>query len=387
MILSSDDFIRALNRQQKQVSIKLELYDSNDNFIREITQSVNKDSAGSISVDSERDIRRSFSFSLVNKNNEYTYGTDKLVWLDKRVKLYIGLKLLNGTTEYVPQGYFIVTSPSTSHDTGGSITNLTGQDKAYLYTGNLGKFIYQTKIATGLKITEAIKIIAPSEKWLNFDDITDVVPYELTYEPNSNKWEAMKQLAELAKCAIYYDVNGYLRLKKIELENFQNQSTVWNFTVGDRFYAGNVRTLQDENLYNHVIVLGGGSQTAVVSKEIKVTETNPKWKDNPYRIEKIGWRPKWHNEGTADPIITTDDLALWRAKWMLMKYLGYVDSVQMPISPHYLLDADDIINIEDPVNGVTGRHMIKSLDIPLSPALMTVNCSKENKFITDWNFM
>ena len=387
MIPSSDQFFKAMQLPIKMVYIKLEMYDSNWNYLREITQSVNKDSIGSISVDSERDIRRSFSFSLINKDNEFTFGADKLVWLDKRVKLYIGLKLPNGTIEYIPQGVFILTSPSSENGFSGSYTELTGQDKAYLFTGNLGKFINTTTIKVDTKVTDALRIIAQGETLFNFDNVTTTVPYELTYEPNTNRWEAIKELARLAKCEIYYDIYGYLRLKQIDLDNIQNYSPVWNFNNGDKFYAGNVRSLQDERLFNHIVVLGGSGQTATVSKELKVTETDNKWLNNPYSIEKIGHRVYLHNGGSPDGLITTEEEAFWRCKYELMKSLGYIEGVSMQTSPFYSLESDDVISITDEVNDVSGRYLIKRLTVPLNPALMQVECMKEHKFIDDWNFI
>lgn len=393
MLPASDAFISAMKKPIKQVYIKLEIYDSKMNYIKELTQKVSRDSIGSISVDGDRDIRRSFSFKLISKNNEFDWNENSLIWIDKRVKLFVGIKLPDGTVEYVPQGVFILTQPSTEHTSEGILTEVTGQDKAYLYTGNFGKFINQTTLSVNLPIRDAIRIIAQGngETLFNFDDdITEVVPYELTYESGSSRWDALSELASLGKSKIYFDAVGYLRLKRINLSSLQNQSPVWEFKYGDpndKLYAGNVRKMNPNNLYNDFITLGGSGQTAIVRHQLTITETDPKWADSPYTIEKIGRSIYWHNDGNPDSLITTQSEALWRNKYSLMKYLGYTEEVSFQISPMFLLEPDDIISITDNENSVYGRFLINRLDIPLNPQLMSIDCTKENHVIDDWNFM
>lgn len=106
MISCSDMCLKAMKASIKQVFIKIEVYDSKMNFIKELTKDVTKEDVGAISVDSNRPIRRSFSFSLNNKNNEYDWSESSMFWIDKRIKLFIGLKLPNKTIEYIPQGSF-----------------------------------------------------------------------------------------------------------------------------------------------------------------------------------------------------------------------------------------------------------------------------------------
>jgi hypothetical protein len=70
-------------------------------------------------------------------------------------------------------------------------------------------------------------------------------------------------------------VNGYLRLKKIDLNDLWLYPPTWTYTYGDisdRFYAGNMRRFDDTILSNHIRVLGGSSQYAEVLFDLKVDE-------------------------------------------------------------------------------------------------------------------
>lgn len=389
MIHASDNFIKALKYPVKQLYIKLELYDSQMNFIKEITRDVSSD-IGSLSIDRNRPIRRSFSLTLNNTKGDFTWGEDKLFWIDKRIKLFIGLKYGN-SIEYVPQGIFILNEPSDSHNFDGKQTTISCVDKMFLMTDKRGKMLYETTIEAGINVKDVIKILAQKvgETMFNFDsDISATVPYELTYQPQDNIYQAIKDLADFARADIYYDENGYLRLKKIDLNDLQNYPPVWKFSINDpsdRFYAGNIRKLDDGQMANHIMVLGGSSQTAITRYELKVTESDPLWQDSPYTIEKIGDILYFHNDGNPDPVITTDEEAKWRAKYELMKRLGYAESVSLTLAPHYLLDAGDVIELED--YNVSGRYLIDSINIPLKPDVMTVECRKERKIIDDWNFI
>jgi hypothetical protein len=391
-IPSSYDFIKAMRSPIKQVFIKLEFYDSQMNYINEFSKYVSTDDIGGISVDLNRPVRRTFSFSLDNQQNIFNWGEDKLIWIDKRVKLYIGLKLPNGTIEYIPQGVFIISAPQDSHNLDGKRTFITGQDKMWLMTDKRGKFFYETKIETGTNIGVALKIIASKagETLFNFDEIEETVPYELTYSPNDNLYKALEELSMLAKGTIYYDVHGYLRFKKIDLNFFEEAPITWSYKFKDsneRFYAGNVRQFDESNLANHIIVLGGSGQTAVSSYELVVDENNPLWKDNPYSIQKIGRITYFHNNGSPDSLLTTNEECKWRAKYELMKRLGYTERVSLNIAPVYLHDVGDVIEIEDEQNDVKGKYLLESFTVPINPAIMTCECIKYRKVIDDWNFI
>jgi len=387
----SDNYIKTvLSPRQKEVFVKIEFYDSTMRYLGEYTKQVSKNDIGSISVSMDRPIRRSFSFSLDNTNGDFTWGEQNLIWIDKRVKVYTGLKLLDGTIEYVPQGVFIMTEPQDSHDFNGKRTSINGMDKAYLYTDKRGKFVNETTIANNTLITEAIKTIAQGETLFNFDNIATRTPRELTYAPSDNRWQAIEELAKFAECDVYYDVDGYLRLRKIDLNEFDAQPVVWSYKYGDpteRFYAGNIRKMDDSGLANHIRVIGGSSQTPSVLYDLVVDENNPLWVDNPYSIQKIGKVTYFHNNGNPDFLIDTTEKAKWRAKYELMKRLGYAERISLSISPMYLHDAGDVIEIIDAENSVQGKYLMESFQVPLNPQLMMCECIKYRKVIDDWNFI
>lgn len=391
MIHASDAFIDVQSSGVKEVYIKLEIYDSNDRFIRNIERQVTSNDLGSISVDGESPVRRNFSFSLINSDNEFDWGENELVWLDKRIKLFIGLRTSSDFIEYVPQGYFVLTGFSDSNSLDGKIAKLTGHDKAYLMTGTRGKFVNEQIIEEETDIVTAIKIIAGGvgETQFLFDDVDKEVPYELTYSSSDNRWNAIEELANLAECEIFYDVNGYLRLRKIILD-LDSEPVVWTYINGardERYYAGHIRTMDEHELANHIRVVGGSSQTETVIYDLIVDEEDDLWKDSPFSIQKIGTILYQHNNGAPDGVILTRDECKWRAKWELMKRLGYAERVNVDIAPNWLHDAGDVIYVEDKNNNVADKFIVQSFSLPIQPELVDLSTVRYRKVIENWDFI
>lgn len=395
MIPASADFITAMsNRSPKKVYVKLEIYDKDMKFLYNITTYVSKDDIANLSVDRSRPIRRSFTFALDNSDGRFTWGQDKLLWINKRLKLYIGLKLQNSTIEYIPQGVYVLTELYDTHNlSDGKKCFITGMDKAFLFTDKRGVIQNNIIIAAGTNVGNAIKTIASEggETLFNFDEVTTVTPYELSYDPGTNRWDIMQELADFAYCDLSYDVHGFLRLKYLgELNDFYNLPETWTYEYGGtnaNMYAGNIRKMDEEKLCNAVRVSGGSGQTAVVTYDLIVDEANPIWVGCMYSVQQLGYIWYGHNDFNPDPIIETQADAKNRAKYILMRRLGYLERVSLSISWNVLHEPTDIIKIIDNENSVSDRYMIESFNLPLIPDMVQMECYKENRIINDWNFL
>ncbi len=394
MIPASADFITAMsNRSPKKVYVKLEIYSRTMQYLYTITSWVCSDELSNLSCDRTRPIRRSFSFALDNSDGKFSWGSDRLIWLDKRVKLFIGLKLPNGTIEYIPQGVYILTDLYDTHNiSSGKKCFITGQDKSYLMNDRYGKLKNPLEIAKDLNVGTAIKTIATQagETQFNFDAVTETIPFTHTYEPGDNYWTIMSDLAIFAKSSIYYDIYGNLRLKRIDLNDFTNYPETWIYEyqgINGNMYGGNERRLNPEGMANHILVLGGSGSTATCSYELIVSNTDPLWSDSPYAVEVLGDLLYLHNGGSPDPLLSTADECKWRAKFELMNRLGFSEEVPIFVWPNYLHEPEDIIKIIDPESGINYRYIIDNYNLPLNPEQMTINCRREIRLIDDWDFI
>lgn len=374
MINSSEAFKKELSAPIAEVYTKIDLLDKHENKIDEITA---KAIDGSINVSKEREIRRTFSMTLLNDNNDFTWEVGGKIWLDKRIKLWIGLKV-NGEIEYIPQGIFVLTDMSaTSSSTGERIASLSGLDKWSLLSGDpVGKFTYHTTIETGTKITDAIKLIAQDggiDKFI-FDDCDITVPYSLTYELGDSRGKAIKELADLAVYSIFFDVNGFLRFRpQIDLDTMPS---VWTYDKSDyTLYAKSEKILDHAELYNKIVVIGGSSQTATVSAIAQ--DDNP---NSPTSVQNIGERIYFHQNGSPDPLITTSILAKARADYELKNRLRIAERQPLEILPNYCHESEDVVTLIDDWHNTNDKYELISFNIPLKPSsLMSAEVWKIKK--------
>lgn len=392
MVPYSNEFLRILNNPVGfEIHIKLEISDHLGNFLGEYSQQVMRD-MGSINLTSESPARRSLSLTLDNSTGEFIFNENSLIWLNKRIKLYIGIKRGNQPIEYLPQGVYVLTQPSNDNTLEtGQRTIIELVDKSFLYTDARGKLLNYLELVEGLPITEAIKIVAQGayETQFNFDDMTETIPYVLNYQPDTSRWQIIQDLADLAKCHVYFDYNGYLTLKKIDLNQIDNQPVVWEFSAdgNDRYYAGSSRRFLADQLANYIRVLGGNGDTATFMYDLVIDETNPIFAGNPYSTQRIGRYIWQYNNGNPSSILTSVDDCKFRAKYELMRRAGYDEGVSTTCFPIYFLEPDDVISIKDDEVGCNGKYMIQSLTIPISPSPMTIESLRQVRIIENWNFI
>lgn len=87
---------------------------------------------GTASIDSSSSVRRTFSASLIPTlydRNDAKIDEDGLVWLNKEIRLYIGIMDIR-TKEYVyyPLGHYIYTNTSGSYDAATNQLSITCSD-------------------------------------------------------------------------------------------------------------------------------------------------------------------------------------------------------------------------------------------------------------------
>jgi hypothetical protein len=86
-----------------QFTAKLQVLDRDDKVLAEFTDEIID---GRVTVDNSRPSLRDFQMRLVNTDGSLTWGPDKLVWLDKYFKVYIGVytpQIITNTSTYTTQ--------------------------------------------------------------------------------------------------------------------------------------------------------------------------------------------------------------------------------------------------------------------------------------------
>ena len=169
-----------VSQRQKQTYLKFELleYDKNTKDFEIIDQTVVEQRympngvsnvGGMITANSDQDSRVTLDVQITNHDGMNNWGDDFDSdnpdnfdwWLDKRLNVYIGLRLDDvDDIEYIRMGHFVVTHFKTNHSlTEFPIIEIQGGSKEILYASRKGKFLYDTTIFQNTVMTESIKSI------------------------------------------------------------------------------------------------------------------------------------------------------------------------------------------------------------------------------------
>lgn len=346
------------------VHVKIEILDKNEGFLTEITgQAID----GSISVDKERDVRRQFSLTLLNTDGRFTWSPGGLIWLDKRIKLYVGFETSKGI-EYAPLGVFLIESPTAvSRADGTREVRLQGGDKWKLLDGApLGKFQLTENIAANVRVDQTIRFLLGKVGITNAmitESASVVVPYTLTYQLGEPIGKAIKELADLVVYTTYFDVNGVFVFKP-RMVDMTTQPSVKTYAKNraKTVYAGGEKTLDESEMYNVVIAIGGSAQTFTVSSRKSNDDPN-----SPISTVNIGQRLFLYNNGAPDAIIKTQADADNRAEWELLKHSKIAERQRISLLPDYTIDVEDVITIQDDWTATDSKYEILRFDIALRP--------------------
>lgn len=175
--MASRDFLQTMiSHYQKNLYLKFELLEYSEvekDFVivdssiiqeRKMPNGISN-IGGTISINTEQDVRTIMNVQLVNHNGMNNWGADFdstkgefKWWLDKRMNVYLGLELdTTGEIEYIQLGHFIITYFDTNHSlTEFPIINIQGSSKEALYATRRGKFLFATTLKQGAVMTDSI---------------------------------------------------------------------------------------------------------------------------------------------------------------------------------------------------------------------------------------
>ena len=181
-----------------------------------------------------------------------------------------------GLGEFIPD---VIDRPRFPHN-----VHVTGRD--FTKKMMIDRFSVTTTFAVGANVGATIQTIATNAgiTKFNFATVTNTLGAAVTFEKNTSRWDACKQLAQSISCDLYFDNNGYLTLQL--MVDPLTASLLYTFKTGA---ASNLvdfsRSTNDSRLYNDVLVYGDGPDNPLVYAN--VTNTAP---SSPTRIAKIGRR-------------------------------------------------------------------------------------------------
>lgn len=221
--ISQDDY-NVLKQAYIEKWLKLEVLNFNYNVVDEISGNM---MSCSISVDSDSDIRRTCSISLVVTDSSFDIQAGGRIWLDKYIRPYVGYtNIRTGEIQWYNQGVYLINAPSYQYDAATNTLLLSGVDLMAKLTGtrngNLegithiipqGSNVRESMIAT-LALAGFNKYII--NECANTDGAIQPVPYDIEIDQGGTVYDILSKLRDiLPQYQIYFDVNGVFHYEPI----------------------------------------------------------------------------------------------------------------------------------------------------------------------------
>ena len=229
----------------------------------------------------------------------------------------------------------------------------------------IDRFSVTTTFAVGANVGATIQTIATNAgiTKFNFATVTNTLGAAVTFEKNTSRWDACKQLAQSISCDLYFDNNGYLTLQL--MVDPLTASLLYTFKTGA---ASNLvdfsRSTNDSRLYNDVLVYGDGPDNPLVYAN--VTNTAP---SSPTRIAKIGRR----TYSFASQFFTSNAQCLLYAQKLLavVALEQYDMNLTSLVIPWLEVGKAVVVILPDAAVGDPTRFLLTSFSIPMMLGPMT----------------
>ena len=163
---------------------------------------------GSLSIDADADIRRTFNSTIFLDEGENISELSTEEWINKYVRVYLGLKTRDGTIKWWPQGVYVFNQNGFSYSSSQHTLSISCVDLVAKLDGSLGGQLvgYKTEVEINSNIRNAIiatlKLSGLNKHMIDYWD--RVVPYTLEYDTGVTIWEILTELRDL-----YYPFEMY----------------------------------------------------------------------------------------------------------------------------------------------------------------------------------
>lgn len=368
--------LEAVTGPSTRVTARIEIYESNGT-IRWTGDTENRLIDGTISIDYGRDERRSIELSLDNWDNALAHNPNGGFWYDKIIKAYKGTQvsvessvpgLYTNLSWEVQVGEFMIDRISQPHFP--YRTAITGRD--YTKKCLLSKFTQSTTFTAGQSVDVLVKAIATNAGITKFlIPVTGkTIDRDFTYERNTERWGAMKALANSRGYELFFDSAGYLVMR--EYQDPLNAPLALSLDTG---IAGNLVTFEkstnDTRVHNHIVVIGASATNAILPVFAEAKNTEP---SSATRIARLGDR---YYEETYESITEQVDAQDLADKLLKIHALEEWDlnfsSITFP-----WIEVGEIVEFNDPRPGVgdPDRFLLTTLSLPMGLGPMSGNAKR-----------
>lgn len=376
--------------------IKVELLDQFENAYAEISEEIT-DNSGSIQSTLQQGVRNTVSFSIFDPAGKFIPdANNKLFWVGKKFKLYVGLATeqkaiqLNGQTTgisgdifWFSKGVYIITDISAQKDSSGNQTiSFTGVDKYGAFTNDTGygEMIGTFSFDIGMSISYVIKnvlkqdigngqMLDPLEPIIDPDLQEYKLQLAFSKGPGSYIGDLLNDLATTLHADIYYDMDGHLNVKKsLNFDEYKNVQNQWDFTEGSAEYISAQVNYQLKNIANYIYVVGDNPLGGQIP--VAIAENNDA--RSPLSIAKIGRKSRYIEKSTIYSQQEAEDYAQYILKTACL--LGNQISFTCTLIPS--LELDNTFSLTDSYYQYDRQEfIITAITYPIGVGTMSISGS------------
>jgi hypothetical protein len=404
-------FFAALSASSEQAtpqsSVKVELLNTELRAVRDSTifsadrtnSLTNFITDGNIDVDSTRGARRTAELTLMNPTAEFTPGTDSYqdgagvytgkIYLNRIVRIWRGA-YVGGQPYFVPARTFMVDGASVIMERNMSLVTLTLTDlwkklnKSYVGADEkvYDKNTNYNDIIRDLIDDSGVDLDAAHIGSLSHRDLEDRrTQSKITLREGESRGDRLKALSRQWNIDVYFDPMGSFRSEDRATDT--DRSIAWTFstppiTTGAGGHLVTLtRSFNDDNLYNHVVVVYHLDDKNKTTKRVFKANTN---QNSSLSIDRIGRRvlirtyESIHTEAAANRALDR----LWRLRTQLS------ETIEAQVISNPALEADDVVRFrEDDFVKVDDAYRLSRFTVPLVSNLQTVqamNVLREENF-------
>lgn len=323
-------------------------------FDREVIQTGLPITGGTVTYDRTAERLASLSATFADPLRVPVSSTDYLTPYGYELQVFRGV-YVGGTPELLPLGVFPIQRSTVARST--LISSVTAPDRSLLVQEARFEDAYQ--VASGTNYATAIEaLISDGVSGLSYNLPT--TPYttpKLTFDAQSDRWEAAQKMARSCGWELYFDGNGDVTARNEP--NFDAEP-VATLAVGSNLTDGTV-TLDREPAFNKVIAVSRNASTGDQFRGEAEDDdpTSPTQYGGPF-----GKKPRFF----FSEFLTSDAQCTAAAQAVLASELGVARSYDLSAVPDPRLEAGDVVRVTDATLSVDDLHILDRLTLGLSAA-------------------
>lgn len=258
MYYPTQNDIRALLFHNKEMYVRILLLNDQFQTVYEMNYEY---ISGDISINIDSDIRNVLSMALFAKDRSVGFAEDRKLWINKFVKVFIGVKVpLEKDILWYDKGIFVMTDYTYNAST--RQLNISCADLVCYLNGDIGgsldRLKQQIKESEKITVREAIiNTLTGLTKFTKYyvEDMPKLIPYDLEFTPSDTVWTILTTLRDLCSgYEMFFDLDGTFICRKVNVKN--SDPVVLDDTVLQQIYVSETDTADIKSVRNVTKVFG-----------------------------------------------------------------------------------------------------------------------------------